>query len=305
MAQMNWIYVDNTGQRHNVGFYHGDKTGHLLIYCDHKIMQVDFSVKESTFYSFFIQDELCEVHLVKEKNGQFGYEFKINKEIDTPLNQERKKLLRFERKQIAIGIGVMALFIVGLLYYNRYQKQKKEYESMSERSIIGVLTPDQVTDLQLNGKGTTATFYVMEEQGIPVARYTFYTLDSQMVSGKVTSIDGGQLYLPTGFAIGDRHVFKAQYVPNAPSVHRINFYEPNAETLAKYIEQAKQVQKLSHPEHSERYNYCLVDAVKEQRHWTALTHIMHQNDDKKSKKAYLRLVNDVDVARVVQQRCGI
>ena len=61
MAQMNWIYLDDRGGRHSIGLYHGDRSGHMLIHCNRKIIQIDFSVKETKTYSFFVEDEFCEM----------------------------------------------------------------------------------------------------------------------------------------------------------------------------------------------------------------------------------------------------
>ncbi len=305
MAQMNWVYIDPAGRRHQVGLYHGDKTRHLLIHCDRSIVQVDFSVKESAMYSFFIEDELCEIYLEKDKYGAFGYSFEINKNVDTPLNQRRRSILRGERKLFAAGLGVMALFVVALLVFNKCQKDKKRYEAMAERSILGLLTPEQVEQLQQQGKDTYATFYLGTEGGKNMAHYTFYTQDSQLVSGKVLPPDQSGLLLPTGFQIGDRHRFKAQYLPGTPDVHRIKFYEPDSTTLQKYLYIAATTEHLLHPERSEKYNHCLVQVVAEQQHWTALGHIMRQNASKKDGKAYLRLIRSPDVERLVKQRCGM
>ncbi len=305
MAQMNWVYIDPAGHRHQVGLYHGDRTGHLLIHCDKSIVQVDFSVKESSKYSFFIEDELCEVSLEKDKYGAFGYAFEINKNADTPLNQRRRSIIRGERKLFAAGLGVMALLIVGLLVFNKCQKDKKRYEAMAERSILGLLTPEQVEQLQQQGKDTYATFFLATEGGKNMAHYTFYTQDSQMVSGKVVPPNEEGLLLPTGFQIGDRHRFEAQYLPSEPGIHRIKFYEPDSATLQKYFFIAATTEHLLHPERSENYNHCLVQIVAEQQHWTALGRIMGQKNSQKDNKAYLRLIRGAEVERLVKQRCGL
>jgi hypothetical protein len=303
MAQMNWVYLDPGGRRHQVGLYHGDKTRHLLIHCDRRIMQVDFSVKESTMYSFFIEDELCEIYLEKDKYGAFGYEFKINKKADTPLNQRRKQILNFERKQFAVGIGLMVVFIVALLAFNIHQKNKKRYESLAEHSIIGSLTPEQIIELQQEGKWTEATFFLVDEGGKKMAHYTFYTLDSQLVSGKVAPQNGGFL-LPTGFQIGDRHKFKAQYAPRALKIHRINFYEPDTKTIESYVETATKTEQLLHPERNPEQSRCLVETVARIKHWTSLRVILEQYT-KEQKNTYLRMINDLDVERLLKEKCGL
>jgi hypothetical protein len=66
MAQHKWSFISHSGKQYLVGVFHGAKTGHLLIYINSKIVQIDFKVYEDALYSFFIDEELCEVS-VKRK----------------------------------------------------------------------------------------------------------------------------------------------------------------------------------------------------------------------------------------------
>jgi hypothetical protein len=303
MAQMTWVYLDPAGGRHRVGLYHGDRTGHLLIHCNSKIVQVDFAVKATTYYSFFVEDELCEIHLVKEKDGRFGYEFKINKEVDTPLNQLRKRERKVEFKHLAIGVGIMVLFIGLVFAFNRYQANRRVTKNLDEKSIVGLLEPDQIRELSQYGKWAPVTFFITVEQGRPQAYYTFQTKDGQSVSGKVANPNGGALQLPTGFVLKDQHVFKAMYLPNQPMVHRVDFSEPDPSTLADYVTTAIHTQQQLHPESSDTYNRCVVETITKVKTWKALATIMQQKDNTVAQDAYLRLVRDPEVARMVKQSC--
>ena len=111
MAQVQWIFLDNNGGRHRVGLYHGDQSGHVMIHCNLMITQVDFSVKESKTYTFFIEDELIEIRVHKEADGHFSYEFYVNKEAETPLNQARKIENRRTFKQLMALIVLLITFI--------------------------------------------------------------------------------------------------------------------------------------------------------------------------------------------------
>ena len=73
MAQIGWVYLDNYGGRHRVGLYHGDQTGHLVIHCNLRVVQIDFSVRDTKRYSFFIEDELCEIDIVKEPDQRLRF----------------------------------------------------------------------------------------------------------------------------------------------------------------------------------------------------------------------------------------
>lgn len=106
---MTWTYVDDHGLSHKVGLFHGDSTGHLIIYCNSKIMFIDFHVMQSKKYSFFINDELFDVHV--EKNDEnFAYGFEIDKKSKTPRNAGRKQM---EKKQLL----QLILFVIGMLIF--------------------------------------------------------------------------------------------------------------------------------------------------------------------------------------------
>jgi hypothetical protein len=115
MSQMTWTYIADDGTRHKVGLFHGDNTGHLLIYCNATIMVIDFAVRSTRNYSFFINDELCDI-AVEEKEGKFYYGFKIDQITDTPRNRVRRNLFRAEVKRSLI-LGAIFILLILLVVY--------------------------------------------------------------------------------------------------------------------------------------------------------------------------------------------
>jgi hypothetical protein len=121
MSQFTWTYIDDNGYRHRVGLFHGDNTGHLMIYCNTRIVVIDFSVTSSKNYSFFINDELCDI-AVEEQDGKFAYGFKVDEITDTPRNRGRRKMLRTEHRQTFLAavafLGLLALILLLVLRLN-------------------------------------------------------------------------------------------------------------------------------------------------------------------------------------------
>lgn len=116
MSQFTWTYIDDNGYRHRVGLFHGDHTGHLLIYCNTRIVVIDFSVTSSKNYSFFINDELCDI-AIEEQDGKFSYGFKVDEITDTPRNRGRRKMIQLQHRQtlfIALAFLVVLTLIVFL-----------------------------------------------------------------------------------------------------------------------------------------------------------------------------------------------
>ena len=115
MSQMTWTYIGDDGDQHKIGLFHGDNTGHLLIYCDARIVVIDFNVLTSRNYSFFIDDELCDLE-VEEKDGKFSYGFKVDEITDTPRNRGRAKMVREEVRQTLV-VGLIFLLIILLIVW--------------------------------------------------------------------------------------------------------------------------------------------------------------------------------------------
>jgi len=122
MSQMTWTYIADDGSRHKVGLFHGDNTGHLLIYCNASIMVIDFSVTTTRNYSFFINDELCDIE-VEEKEGKFSYGFKVDQITDTPRNRVRRRLIREEvRQTLVIGAIVLGVILIATWLIFRFYR---------------------------------------------------------------------------------------------------------------------------------------------------------------------------------------
>ena len=308
MAQAGWIYLDDAGRQHRVGLYHGDRSGHLAIFCNKKVVQVDLSVKETAMYSFFIEDELCEIHLIKGLNGLFSYEFKTNREVDTPLNRQRKAVRLLDNRRIAAMIAGILVFVAGMFVFNHYQKKWRMESTLTGRGITANLTPEQTAQLQKDGKTAIATFFIVETDGQKAAHYTFSTANGIQVSGKVSSESGPDVILPNRFRLMDRDEFEIWYLPQTPTVHRINFGNPQLITVRRYLEQAIEAEQLLHPERTPAHNRCVAETIYQVKSWKELATIVqlaqHQGDEQQNQTAYNQLLNGEEVKQAVAGRCG-
>jgi tRNA A-37 threonylcarbamoyl transferase component Bud32 len=109
---LNWIYLDDHGGKHQVGLYHGDRTGHVMVYVNSKVIIIDFHIRETKKYSFYIGGELCELELERAEE-RFKYGLKINEKANTPLNRIRKKYRKRDMlKSLALMLFVIILIVV-------------------------------------------------------------------------------------------------------------------------------------------------------------------------------------------------
>ena len=110
MSQMRWTYVDDYLRKYHVGLYHGDRSGHLMIHCNARVLVIDFNVLDSRKYTFYINDELFDVH-IERNNNRFAYSLEIDERTETPRNLRRRKR---NRADLIRTISVAAGFIVFL-----------------------------------------------------------------------------------------------------------------------------------------------------------------------------------------------
>ncbi len=305
---MAWVYLDNHGGKHRVGLYHGDQSGHLAIHCNLKIIQIDFSVKETRTYSFFIEEELCEITLEKMPDGTFQYGFELNKKVDTPLNRLRKADDRKVRKQLVyFGLGfvsLLAILFFGLKFYGKQQREKQ----LALTSLFSQMDEESVQKLGESGKNAEAQLILLSEAGKRRVVYGFLTADSLSITGSFVVPDSGVVLLPNFFPLADRDAFAIRYLPENPKIHRLDFFHPTQATITRYHRLAIDAEKTAHPAYSLRRCACRVQIVLDQKGWFHLPNFIYQDKSPKQNErfnsdAYLRMVRDVAFVQAEKDEC--
>lgn len=307
MAQVGWVFLSDQGGRHRIGLYHGDRTGHLAIHCNLKVLQVDFNVKESRTYSFFVEDDLCEVRLIKEKTG-FSYEFAVNKTVDTPLNQARRASERKNRKYMAITIGGLVLMLTGIFVAVKFFGHTATADRLSESSIFSEPTEATERLLRTEGKTTQTKLLIVRDAQHRKVFYGFQTPEGVQVSGKFSVTDTGPIYLPNGFPLSDRDAFELRYLPTNPQVHRINFAQPDPETIASYFKLAVEADHRAHPDQTVNASTCWAQLTVQAKGWQSLGELISQSlspeqNQKFNRDSYGRLVRDDAFATLIRNNC--
>lgn len=299
MAHTKWIYADGSGTNHSIGLYHGDRDGHVAIYCNKKIIQIDFSVKKSTVYSFFIEDEFCEIHLTKLNNGIFDYKFQVNTVVNTQKNRDRKRQKRTENTQLAVFGVALLCFVFTLLYFHHFQKEQKLIAANASYVFSNNLTQDQISALHQTGEYSVAHFYVTTPETNAV--YAFQTKQHKQISGKLNLNNTSPPMLPNGFQLNDKDEFEVIYLPQNPLVHQINFNAPQPSTIYSYINTAIETERITNPDKNQCA--CLVEIVYQEKGWMSLSLIHHQNASPTAKKRYNQLINTPEILRKLQEKC--
>ncbi len=306
MAQVSWIFLDDFGGKHRVGLYHGDRSGHVLVHCDARIVQVDFSVKESRVYSFFIEDELCEVSIQKEKEG-FSYGFRVNKQVDTPRNRQRRATERRNWLGVAAVLAILiAIVSVAVFFLMRWDAQQKQRRWAT--AFTFPLSAHEERRLSQEGRLSVAHLSIAYENQQRVLYYHFSTQESRLMTGHFWLPDTGLILLPNGFPAHDRDAFAVQYLPADPRIHRVLFEQPSPETIATYLDHATHAQQTAHPYNRPAQNRCIAQIALQEKGWPALADLIfqtatpHQNP-RHNRDSYLRLVRDPALAQRIEQEC--
>lgn len=308
MAQMNWIFLDDRGGRHRVGLYHGDRSGHVMIHCNMRVVQIDFSVKETRTYSFFIEDELCELIIERLKDGNFGYEFRVNKTVDTPRNRIRKVQMRQDMKNLWLFIGGVVV-VLGVAFFTlRWYGRRQEMERMAISSMLHGVTGSNVHALGEDGQLAYARLQMGMINGQPSVTYSFKTADSTEISSDFPVPDTGQVLLKNGFPLSNGDVFAVYYLPFKPQVHRIELLHPAHSTIETYIKRAFSEEQKMHPELSPEKNLCRVLTMAQSQDWTALADIIFQEKSPgenpvHNRDSYRRLLDVPEVAKAIEEGC--
>lgn len=80
MAQLNWTYFSLLGFPYSIDMYHGEDSGHLILFVNNEIILINFNQTENKSYNFIIDRQILELKIEKKSPG-FDY-------VLTPLKPE-------------------------------------------------------------------------------------------------------------------------------------------------------------------------------------------------------------------------
>ncbi|KAA3632319.1 MAG: hypothetical protein DWQ02_14965 [Bacteroidetes bacterium] len=296
MAQYRWSYTSLQGKRYIVGLFHGPKTGHLMIYVNSKIVQIDFKVFEEKVYSFFLEEDLCEI-TIKKDNGSYGYDFQINKEVDTPLNRKRKAFNKVNRNRIItmfVGLGVFLAVIItfGISQKRKKEREKERYlqEMLAKKTVSATATIDSV-----KWSGDQASFY-----------FKFYEGDIQRA--RIELIDKAAVDLYTqGLPVlkGDEFMM-TYYTYNDSTSLKLN--EPTNLQLANFMYRAFEQEQKSQSHLSEEELRCRVKCAFRVSGISGLADVYFQAETRESnpwhnRLTYNKLVRDIPFQEAFNEYC--
>ena len=197
-----WIFVGDEARRFNIRMMHGLKNGEFLLYCNNQLLCFDEKVFGTAKYSFFLEDELCEVQL--DRQGDFfHYSFHINKKAKTMRNKARSAQDKVHQRQMFYFFGILVLLVVAGLFAARYMdKLKYQRDGEAFRKMANA----------------TSTVTLHTSDGGQTYTYTYPTGEQETVS---QTLDKSKYILPEN--LHDGASYKIYFIAQSPKSCWIDF----------------------------------------------------------------------------------
>lgn len=249
-----------------------------MVYLNSKVIIIDFQVLETKTYSFFIEEELCEIE-VERTDDRFAYGFKINQDVDTPLNRKRKAQEKSDmRKTYWLAAGFFTIILIGsLIFAHAYrQKKKRLAESLSTASrAVAVQVVQQRQD-------SVDLKFQLEFQGL--------TRDY------VRSVPREAITTPFPLETGDE--FNLRFSLYKPSMNQLDFESISYTQLGRYRDRTMAIHQKSHPRLTKDQVACQVDIAFQLYGIDGLAHFYFQNQAAQdsprfNRESFQKLVRDL------------
>ncbi|MBK9733719.1 MAG: hypothetical protein IPO92_01620 [Saprospiraceae bacterium] len=117
MPQQSWYYKNNSDIAYDLSIYHGDESGHVIIYSNQAIIIIDFGITTDKSYSFYLGEELFELSIKIEtsnrsyvlKNMYSGSKISDDSQNKYPTEHVKKALLIVTMSAI---LGLIAFLLL-------------------------------------------------------------------------------------------------------------------------------------------------------------------------------------------------
>ena len=286
MGQFQWTVLGQTGKKYNVGIYHGDKSGHLMIHCNSKVVQVDFYVTESKTYSFFIDDEFFELE-VEKKDSKFLYGLKLNTTADTPLNNLRKEQdKRHWAKTVLFTILFLAAAFIVAFGIPKILANKSEGNKALILSEKGV---DGIAEIRFDSKNQKFNYFFVEK-----GKIISKSIDNQLIKPIIP--------------LGDGDKFPIRFAKNFPELHTVHWEKILPQQVEHYKKRTTVVHQHLHPKFSKTKIKCQLDLAYQLDSLKGLAQFFFQNEDSATNSdfnqaTYQKYIRDEPFRRLSKEKC--
>lgn len=294
MAQFVWTYVNDSGKRYQVGLYHGEQSGHLVVHCNSSVVLIDFHVLDTKIYPLFLDEDLFDLIIEKEE-GRFRYGFELNKKADIPSNKERKSRDKKYWKQTLLFFGGMLLLVLGLLFFVLRFNQRQDVAARDRLlEDAGISTVGQIDHIIADGAQLTL--------------FVSFVANNQAVQKKITRDGDFPGITPFGMPINAGDEFRLRYLKGNDSVWDLLLEQPTDKQIAQYREWAMAKHSEFAPHLRPESVACLIDLAYELKGLAGIADFYAQQlppaeNPFANERTYKRLTRDLPFQKAAEQRC--
>ncbi len=293
MSQYAWSYRSPAGQEYIVGLYHGPESGHVVVYCNQEVVAIDFNVRQSARYTFFIEEDLCEVH-IERKGQEFRYALRSNQKVDTPFNRKRWQLERRQQHFLWRVLAIFGFIVLTMSALVWHSQRRANWQARQELSM------------QYSKTTIAKAFEEKDRQGAEWVAFE-YVAGGQIRRGRQPLPESN--YLPNGMLLEPGDEFAVHYHPTKPELAVMDFEQPSPSVLARYRAMALAAWLRAHPKQSESAANCLLDIAYERYGLNAYADIYWQDKTPQenplhNRETFSRLLQQENFQQMVRERCS-
>jgi len=100
MSEARWTFYDPQSGPQTMGLYHGDQSGHVVVYHNGNVVVIDFEILDSKSYSIQFNDSLVTIGIEREGNT-FDYSFELQPLYEEPTVVDRMMNYFFPSRRLA------------------------------------------------------------------------------------------------------------------------------------------------------------------------------------------------------------
>lgn len=290
MNKREWIHIDAFQRQNKIGVMHNPKDGNFLVYYNDKVILVDFKVFESKKFKFFLDEEFCEISVIRKKKG-FSYEFAFDTKTKTKKNILRKKdILQQNRKGLKWLIGVPLVIIIAIWSYTLLRSQYLE------------------SSLEKYPVSTWATYKVFKKTGSDVYQ-SFYYFTEEKTGENIQSKIVYSKSPPTtsqGLPLKNKDQFRLIYSSKHNFHHQLDFNQPSQKTVEDIIERILPFHLKNQQGRMTSEIKCEIQVAYQLKQLDGLADIYYQQtpsseNSKHNSDSYLRLIRDTPFQKEMEK----
>ncbi|HMQ48603.1 MAG TPA: hypothetical protein PKA00_14130 [Saprospiraceae bacterium] len=294
MAQFVWTYVNDSGKRYQVGLYHGDQSGHLVVHCNSSVVLIDFNVLETKIYPLFLDEDLFDL-TIEKKDGQFRYGFELNKKADIPSNQERKTRDKKHWKQTLLFFGGMLILVFGILFFMLHVNKR---QNVAAKESL------------LEGAGITTVAHIdhIITDGPQLTLFLSFVANNQAIRKQLIRNSDFPGITPFGMPLNAGDEFQLRYLRGNDSVWELQLEHPTEQQIARYRELAIAKHSENTPQLLPESVNCLVELAYELKGLAGIADFYAQKltpeeNPYANELTYKRLIRDVPFQKRAEEQC--